>query len=160
MSPVLKINIRAWSQHLCSSRRPLFCGSIRLHWHQDRFIKLINSTWFSAFNFQSSLPPLLLLKLKVIFWNLSSIFWIPPLSMIFISFFAICQFVPNFFKCPLFQMEYFKWLLRTMLIMRIAELLIVKIFHWHSTWRNISDMLFKVLNVANSKSPGSCCLFL
>lgn len=50
-------------------------------------------------------------------------------------------------------MEHFTWLLRTKLIMRIIELLIVKIFHWHSIWRSISDMLFKALNVANSKRP-------
>ena len=50
-------------------------------------------------------------------------------------------------------MEHFKWLLRTKLIMRIIELLSVKIFHCHSIWRSISDMLFKALNVANSKNP-------
>lgn len=39
-------------------------------------------------------------------------------------------------------------------LMKIIELLIVKIFHWHSIWRgSISDMPFKVLHVANSKSP-------
>lgn len=51
-------------------------------------------------------------------------------------------------------MENFNWLLRTKLIVRIINILIVKIFHWHSIWRgSISDALFKVLNVANGKSP-------
>ena len=123
MSPVLKINIRAWPQHLCSSRRPLFCGNIRLHWHHNRFIKLINSTGFSAFRFQPSPPPPLL---KVIFWNPSSIFWTPyslwPLFLLLLSVYSQIHFLNIHF----FQMENFKWLLKTNLMKTVA--LLVKCF--------------------------------
>lgn len=57
-----------------------------------------------------------------------------------------------FFKYPYFQMANFN-LLRTKLIMKIIGLLIV-VFPWHHIWRgSISDVLFRVLSVANGNSP-------
>lgn len=48
----------------------------------------------------------------------------------------------------------FNWLVRTKVIKRIIKLFIVKIFRWHSIGRgSISHLVFKVLNVANGRSP-------
>lgn len=91
---------------------------------------------------------------KVSLWNPSPIFLTHYLWLLFLFYLSVYTQI-YFLNIHIFQMAHFNWLLRTKLIMRIIELLIVAIFPWHHIWRgSISDVLFKVLNVANGKSPG------